>query len=82
MLTLQEEVVDAPTLQCDAAPIPGEILAAIAAAAAVFVGKRFRIRAIEQAPGQQEKFSRWSRQGRMLVQSSHNLAVKHQQKPQ
>ncbi len=59
------------------APIPGEILAAITAAAAVFVGKRLRIRGIEQLHSSREALSRWSRQGRVLVQSSHNLPVKH-----
>ena len=62
------------------APIPGETLAAIAAAAAVFMGKRLRIRSIEQMDSMSSAVSRWSRQGRVLVQSSHNLAVKHPQK--
>jgi hypothetical protein len=61
-------------------PIPAERLAAIAAAAAVFVGKRLRIRSIEQVDSASARVSRWSRQGRALVQSSHNLAVKHPQK--
>jgi hypothetical protein len=61
-------------------PIPAETLAVIAAAAAVFVGKRLRIRSIEQADSTSRAVSRWSRQGRALVQSSHNLAVKHPQK--
>jgi len=58
------------------APIPAELLAAIAAAAAVFVGKRMRIRGIEQLHSSHEAVNRWSRQGRVLVQSSHNLPVK------
>jgi len=57
--------------------IPAEILAVIAAAAAAFVGRRIRIRGIEQLHSEVEQVSRWSRQGRVLVQSSHNLPVKH-----
>jgi hypothetical protein len=64
----------------DKSPIPAETLAAIATAAAVFVGKRLRIRSIEQVDPGNARVSRWSRQGRVLVQSSHNLAVKHPQK--
>ncbi len=59
------------------APIPAEILAAIAAAAFTFVGKRLRITSIEQQPFRRDQVNRWSRQGRVLVQSSHNLALKH-----
>ena len=62
------------------APITAETLAAIAAATAVFVGKRLRVRSIEQVYTTNATVSRWSRQGRVLVQSSHNLAVKHPQK--
>ena len=58
------------------AEVPAELLAAIAAAAAVLVGKRMRIRGIEQMHPPREAVSRWSRQGRVLVQSSHNLPVK------
>lgn len=59
------------------ASIPGEILAAIAAAATVFVGKRLHIRAVDQLHTGHRSVSRWSRQGRVLVQSSHNLPSKH-----
>jgi hypothetical protein len=68
-----------PTMK-EKAQIPAETLAVIAAAAAMFVGKRLRIRSIEQVNSTSVKVSRWSRQGRVLVQSSHNLAVKHPQK--
>ena len=59
------------------APIPAEVLAAIAAAAAVFVGKRLHIRSIEQMQSASRPVNRWSRQGRVLVQASHNLPVRH-----
>ena len=68
-----------PTMK-EKAQIPAETLAVIAAAAAMFVGKRLHIRSIEQVNSTSARVSRWSRQGRVLVQSSHNLAVKHPQK--
>jgi hypothetical protein len=60
-------------------PIPAETLAAIAAAAATFVGKRLHIRSIE-VHSTSAAVNRWSRQGRVLVQSSHNLPIKRQYK--
>lgn len=59
------------------APIPAEVLAAIAAAAAMFVGRRLRIRSIEQLNLTRGSADRWLRQGRVLVQASHNLTVRH-----
>jgi len=79
MPPLQEVTIDGTKL-LQRAPVPGETLAAIAAAAAVFLGRQVRILAIEQISAQGEKANRWSRQGRVLVQSSHNLALKHPQK--
>jgi hypothetical protein len=76
MLTMDAEPIS-EEVKMQEAPIPAEILAAIAAAAAVFAGKRLHIRSIEQLDSSPEPSSRWSRQGRVLVQSSHNLAVKH-----
>lgn len=58
------------------APIPAEILAVIAAAAATFLGKELHIRSIEQLHSSRESVSRWSRQGRASVQASHNLRLK------
>ncbi len=77
MLTAEEETVSAKTAQAD---IPGEVVAAIVAAATVFLGKRLRIRGIEELRGTGESMSRWTRQGRVLVQTSHNLSLKHPQK--
>jgi len=68
------------TTENEEAPIPAETLVAIAAAAAIFVDRRLRIRSIEEVDATNGAVSRWSRQGRVLVQSSHNLAVKHPQK--
>ena len=78
MLTAeQEKVSDNITGE---APIPGEVLAAIVAAATVFMGKKLRVRGISKVRQTDEKTSRWTRQGRAMVQTSHNLAVKHPQK--
>lgn len=59
------------------AGISAEIVVAIAAAVATFVGRKIRIRGLEQLHSESAQISRWSRQGRVLVQSSHNLLVKH-----
>ena len=52
--------------------IPPEILAAIAAAATTFLGRNFRLLSVSPS-GQ---VSRWTKQGRTLVQASHNLRTK------
>ena len=57
--------------------ISAELVAAITAAAIVFVGRRMRIRGIEELHSSHEAVSKWSRQGRTQVQASHNLPVKH-----
>ena len=56
--------------------IPAEIVAAIAAAAAVFLGRRLRIRSIEMLNPSRQQTDKWIRQGRALVQTSHNLPRK------
>ncbi len=56
--------------------IPVEIVAVIAAAAAVFLGTRFRIRSLELLHPELDSASRWMRQGRTFVQASHNLRTK------
>jgi hypothetical protein len=76
MPTINTAISENATVQSDA-PIPAELMAAIAAAAAVFVGKRLRLLGIEPLHSPYEVVNRWSRQGRVLVQSSHNLPVKH-----
>ena len=52
--------------------IPPEILAVIAAAAAAFLGKNFRLLSVSHG----EQVSKWTRQGRATVQASHNLRRK------
>jgi hypothetical protein len=56
--------------------IPAEIVAVIAAAAAVFLGTRFRIRSFELLHPEHESASRWMRQGRTFLQASHNLRTR------
>lgn len=50
-----------------------QTLAVMAAAAAAFVGKAARIRSARLAPGPTGNVSPWSQQGRVIVQTSHNL---------
>lgn len=52
--------------------IPAEIVAAITAAATVFLGVHFRIRSLELLHSQSGAVNRWTRQGRTSIQSSHN----------
>jgi hypothetical protein len=47
-------------------------LSMIAAAVTAFLGKNVRIRSATLVPPQ-ETVGRWARQGRVIVQSSHNL---------
>ena len=49
-----------------------EILATIAAAATVFLGKTARIRSAESLLTAQDGAGAWAQQGRMSVQTSHN----------
>lgn len=79
MLTAEEEAGSDNIVQGEAT-IPGEVLAAIAAAATVFLGKKLRIRGIAEVRRTDGRTNRWTRQGRILVQTSHNLALKHPQK--
>ena len=52
--------------------IPPEILAAIVAAATTFLGRSLRLLSVSHG----EQVSRWTKQGRTLVQASHNLRTK------
>ena len=66
------------TVHPDEEEIPPEILAAIAAAAAAFLGTSLRIGTVELQRSSQGAASRWSRRGRSLVSASHNLRRKRQ----
>jgi len=50
-----------------------EIVAALTAAATAFLGKKARIRSAQQIPNAQDCAGAWAQQGRMIVQTSHNL---------
>ena len=50
-----------------------ETLAVITAAATAFAGKSARVRSARLAPSAAENVSPWSQQGRVIVQTSHNL---------
>ncbi len=50
-----------------------ETLAAIAAATAVFLGKKARIRTARALPAAKDAVGAWAQQGRVIVQTSHNL---------
>ncbi len=50
-----------------------ETLSVIAAAVTEFLGKRVRIRSARMLTGP-HSVTRWARQGRVIVQTSHNLA--------
>lgn len=53
-----------------------ETLAVITAAATAFLGKAARIRSAHLVPAAEEKVSSWSQQGRVIVQTSHNLRTR------
>jgi hypothetical protein len=50
-----------------------ELLAAVTAAAAAIAERKMRIRSLTQVPTESEAATAWSQQGRVLVQSSHNI---------
>jgi len=50
-----------------------EIMATIAAAATAFLGKTARIRSVQPLPADQDGAGAWAQQGRVIVQTSHNL---------
>jgi len=56
--------------------IPPEILAVIAAAATAFLGANLRMMSAHILPSPHQPVSKWTRQGRASVQSSHNLRTK------
>jgi hypothetical protein len=50
-----------------------ETLVAITAAATAFLGKTARVRSAQALPAAQDTAGAWAQQGRMIVQTSHNL---------
>jgi hypothetical protein len=56
-------------------PMKSEMLAVITAAATTYLGKAARIRSAKLVPVQNTS-SAWTQQGRMIVQTSHNLRTR------
>jgi len=50
-----------------------EIVAALTAAATAFLGKKARVRSAQMLPSAQENADAWAQQGRVIVQTSHNM---------
>lgn len=55
------------------AELQDDLLAAITAAAAAVADRKSRIRSIQQVQPESESANAWSQQGRVVVQSSHNI---------
>ena len=56
-----------------AGQVQPETLAVVAAAATTFLGKRTRIRSLQAVPATQDSAGAWAQQGRVIVQTSHNM---------
>lgn len=69
-----EDSAEASNVQAND-PMKPEMLAIITAAATAFVGKTARIRSAKLVPVH-DSVSAWSQQGRMIVQTSHNLRTR------
>ena len=54
-----------------------EILVMIAAAVTAFLGKPVRIRSAKMLQSPYEIVNPWAQQGRVIVQASHNLQIRH-----
>ncbi len=69
-----EQTLAEPTRRQEAGTegISEEVVAAISAAIAAYLGKKPRIRQIRLAGG-----SSWAQQGRATIQASHTLSVRH-----
>jgi hypothetical protein len=50
-----------------------EIVAALTAAATAFLGRRARVRSAQPLADSQDSAGAWAQQGRVIVQTSHNL---------
>jgi hypothetical protein len=54
-----------------------ETLILISAAVTSFLGKKVRIRSAKMLQSPYEIVNPWAQQGRVIVQASHNLQVRH-----
>lgn len=57
--------------------VPTEVLILISAAVTSFLGKQVRIRSAKMLQSPYEIVNPWAQQGRVIVQASHNLQVRH-----
>ena len=57
--------------------IPAEILVVISAAVTSFLGKKVRIRSAKMLQSPYEIVNPWAQQGRVIVQASHDLQIRH-----
>jgi hypothetical protein len=55
------------------ASVKPEIVVALTAAATAFLGKKARVRSAQLLPNAQENAGAWAQQGRVIVQTSHNM---------
>ena len=55
------------------APVKPEIVVALTAAATAFLGKKARVRSAQLLPSAQDNAGAWAQQGRVIVQTSHNM---------
>ncbi len=68
----------APAPQPEADPeISAETLILISAAVTSFLGKKVRIRSAKMLQSPYEIVNPWAQQGRVIVQASHNLQMRH-----
>jgi len=75
--TQEGEVASVTAVESEASrkkePMKPEIVAALTAAATAFLGKKARIRSAHLVPAAQDSAGAWAQQGRVIVQTSHNL---------
>lgn len=62
---------DAPTPIKE--PLNPEAMAALAAAATAYLTRKARLGSAQQVPAEQDSAGAWAQQGRVFVQTSHNL---------
>ena len=72
---LQPDLATGIRIEPDSEQVAPEILATITAATAAFLGQNAHVRSVKPLSAQQA-VSPWSQQGRVFVQSSHNLRSK------
>jgi hypothetical protein len=54
-------------------PVKPEIVVALTAAATAFLGKKASVRSAQSQPESQANAGAWAQQGRVIVQTSHNM---------